>query len=250
LVLAVLLVPALLAGCKVPGPHLIVPTPPSSRYVALDATAIHALSTTHIWVAGDLITTGGAPEGLILWSTDAGKRGHRAGFEIHDLSNVTFTDIYFTDRMRGWVAGRRVTAEGVHRAIVFWTLDGGNHWFEVTLPAADQVAIEDVHSVGFKSDTEGQLVVSYRDAKTSTVTETVYQTNDGGRTWAVSTFAQPPKAKTDDRAVSWFNVAKTNGFRLRRSERPGVTVLEETASGGKDWMPVSELSVSYIPSFY
>jgi hypothetical protein len=50
--------------------------------------------------------------------------------------------------------------------------------------------------------------------------------------------------------VSYYNTTKTNGFQLRRSDRPGVTIVEVTASGGKDWMPVSELSLSYVPSFY
>jgi photosystem II stability/assembly factor-like uncharacterized protein len=240
----------LLIGCKTAGPHLVVPTPPASRYVDLNANAIHALSPNDLWIGGDLMTTSGAPEGLILWSNDAGKRWRRAGSEINDLANLTFTSVYFTDRVRGWVGGKRITPEGVQRAVIFRTGDGGNHWTEMALPAADDVVIDDVHSMSFKSDTEGEIIVAYRDKKTSEVTETVYQTLDGGRVWSVASFAQTPKAKTLDRAVSYFNVAKTNAFRLRRSERPGVTVIESTASGGKDWMPVSELSISYIPSFY
>jgi photosystem II stability/assembly factor-like uncharacterized protein len=240
----------LLIGCKGSGTHLVVPTPPASRYVALNANAIHALSPNDLWLAGELTTTSGAPEGLILWSNDAGKRWRRAGSEIHELTNVAFTAIYFTDRIRGWIGGRRVTPEGVNRAVVFRTVDGGNHWTELALPAADDVVIDDVHSIAFKSDTEGEIVVAYRDRKTSEVTESVYNTLDGGRVWMVASLAQPPKAKASDRTVSYFNPTKTNGFRLRRSDRPGVTIVESTASAGKDWMPVSELSISYIPSFY
>jgi photosystem II stability/assembly factor-like uncharacterized protein len=240
----------LLIGCKGAGTHLVVPTPPSSRYVALDARAIHALSPTDVWVAGDLTTSDGTPEGLILWSNDGGKRWRRAGSEIHDLSHLSFTTVSFIDRIRGWIGGRRITPEGAHRAVVFRTNDGGNHWMEMSLPAGDSVVIDDIHSMVFKSDTDGEIVVAYRDPKTSEVTESVYQTADGGRVWSVASFAQPPKAKTTDRTVSFFNPAKTNAFRLRRSERPGVTLLESTASGGKDWMPVSELSISYVPSFY
>lgn len=239
-----------LGGCKGTGTHLVVPTPPASRYVAVNPVAIHALSRNDLWVAGDLATTGGTPEGLILWSNDAGNRWRRSGSEIHDLGNLTFSSIYFTDRIRGWIAGKRITAEGVHRGVVFRTVDGGNHWTEVTLPAGDQVAIEDLHSIAFKSDTDGEVVVAYRDPATSNVTESVYTTVDGGRVWSISSFAQAAKAPASDRSLCYFNVTKTNAYRLRRSERPGVTVVEETASGGKDWMPVSEISLSYIPSFY
>jgi photosystem II stability/assembly factor-like uncharacterized protein len=216
----------------------------------VNPVALQALSGKDIWVAGDLTTTAGAPEGLILWTDDGGQRWHRAGSEINDLSNLSFTAVYFTDRLRGWIAGKRTTPEGVQRGVVFRTKDGGNHWTEVVLPAKDDVVIEDLHSVAFKSDTDGEVLVSYRDPKTSEVKESVYQTTDGGRVWTIASFLQEPRAKTGDRAVSYFNAAKTNGFQLRRSERAGVTMLEVTASGGKDWMPVSELSLSYVPSFY
>jgi photosystem II stability/assembly factor-like uncharacterized protein len=240
----------LLGGCKGSGEHLWVPTPPSSRYTAIEPLALHALSDTHVVVVGSLTTTTGAPEGLIVWTPDAGKRWHRVATEIHDLSNVTFTSVYFSDRVRGWVAGRRVTPEGVHRAVVFRTVDGGNHWSEVTLPASDQVLVQDVPIMTFESDQRGEVVVSYRDPKSDASTESIYHTNDGGKIWTIAAFSQPTKPRTDERLVSWLNKSKGNAFRLRRSERPGVTVLESTASGGKDWMTVSELSVSYIPSFY
>jgi photosystem II stability/assembly factor-like uncharacterized protein len=239
-----------LIGCKGMGTHLVVPTPPSSRYVALDVHAIHALSPTDLWLAGDLTTTSGTHEGLILWTTDGGKNWRRAGSEIHDLGSTSFTAVYFTDRVRGWIGGKRITPEGVQRGVIFRTGDGGNHWTEMSLSASDDVVIEDLHSMSFKSDTEGEVVVAYRDRKSSEVTESVYQTLDGGRVWAVTSFAQAPKAKATDRTVSYYNTAKTNGYRVRRSDRPGVTVLETTASAGKDWMVVSELSISYIPSFY
>lgn len=249
-IVAAMAVAVLLGGCKGTGTHLIVPTPPHARYVAVNPHAMHALSTTDVWVAGDLTTVCGAPEGLILWTDDAGQRWHRAGAEIHDLSNLTFTSVFFTDRLRGYIAGRRIMPDGVQRAVIFRTKDGGNHWNESVLPARDDAVIEDLHSVSFKTDTEGEVVVAYRDAKTSEIRESVYATIDGGRVWTVTSFLQEPKAKTEDRAVSWVNVGKTNGFRLQRSTRPGVTVLEMTASGGKDWTPMSELSLSYVPSFY
>jgi photosystem II stability/assembly factor-like uncharacterized protein len=239
-----------LAGCKGPGPHLVVPTPPHASYAAVNPAVLQALSARDIWVAGDLATTCGDPEGLILWTDDGGQRWHRAGSEIHDLGNLTFTSVYFTDRLRGWIAGKRVMANGGHRAVVFRTKDGGNHWDEVVLPSRDDARIEDLHSVVFKSDTEGDLVVSFRDPKTAEVKETTYHTVDGGRVWTATSHMQDPKPKTDDRTISYFNVSKQNGYRLQRSSRPGVTVLEVTASGGKDWMPVSELTLSHVPTFY
>lgn len=240
----------LAAGCKGPGPHLVVPTPPSARYTAVNLIALHAQSENDVWVVGDLTTTCGTPEGLILWTSDAGRRWHRAGSEIHELGNVSFTAVYFTDRVRGWIGGRRVTPEGVQRAVVFRTVDGGNHFAEVTLPAADGASIADVLAMSFDSDVKGEVVVSYAAPKEGGATESVYQTMDGGRIWTVSAFSQAAKTRTEDRMLSYFDKTKGNAFRLRRSARPGVTVLEVTASGGKDWMPVSELSLSYVPSFY
>jgi photosystem II stability/assembly factor-like uncharacterized protein len=239
-----------LLGCRGTGTHLVVPTPSHASYTAVNPAVVHALSAKDLWVAGDLTTTSGAPEGLILWSEDGGQRWHRAASEVNDLSNLTFSSIYFTDRLRGWLAGRRVTPEGRHRAVVFRTKDGGNHWDEVVLPARDDARIEDLHSVVFKSDSEGEVLVSFRDPKTSEVRETVYTTVDGGRAWTATAFLQEPKAKTIDRATTFFDNAKQTGFRLTRSPRVGVTALEATASGGKDWMPVSEFSLSRIPSYY
>jgi photosystem II stability/assembly factor-like uncharacterized protein len=240
----------LLGGCKGTGTHLVVPTPPAATYTSINPVAMHALSARDIWIAGDLTTVEGTPEGLILWTDDGGKRWRRAGSEIHDLGNLRFTSIFFIDRLRGWIGGKRVLPEGQQRAVVFRTKDGGNHWTEATLPARDDSVIEDLHSIAFRSDNEGEVLVSFRDSKTSEVKESIYQTNDGGRAWTVSSHLQEPKAKTDDRSVSYFNAAKTNGYRLTRSPRAGVTVLEVTASSGKDWMPVSEFSLSYIPTFY
>lgn len=249
-ILASMALAVLLGGCKGTGPHLIVPTPPHASYVAVNPRAMHALSTTDLWVAGDLTTTCGAPEGLILWTDDAGHRWHRAGVEINDLSNLTFTAIYFSDRLRGWLAGKRIMPDGVQRAVIFRTKDGGNHWNEAVLAARDDAVIEDLSSVTFKTDTEGEVVVAYRDPQTSEVKESVYQTTDGGRVWTVTSYLQAPKAKTEDRMISYVNATKTNGFRLLRSPRAGVTVLEMTASGGKDWTPMAEISLSHVSSFY
>src|SRR5688572_26779696 len=74
-------------GCSGPGPRLHVPTPPHARYTAVNLNALHAVSPNDYWIAGDLTTYGGLPEGFILWTDDAGKKWHRAASEVHDLCN-------------------------------------------------------------------------------------------------------------------------------------------------------------------
>ncbi len=240
----------LVAGCESSGPQLEVPTPAHERYTGVDLQAVHAVSLTDIWAVGTLGTADGAHDGLLLHTEDGGGRWRRAGSEIHELENVSFHSLFFADRIRGWIGARRITPEGVHRAVIFRTKDGGNRFVEDVLPAGDGVRIADVHSVAFKSDTEGSVVVSYSESPSGPKKESLYETTDGGRTWTVTAFQQDAKVPTKDRLVSYVGVNPMNGFRLRKSERPGITLLEKTASGGKDWMPVSEFGVGYVPTYY
>ncbi len=240
----------LLAGCDGPGPHLDIPTPPHERYTGVNLRAVHAIPLTDIWIVGEMATADGPADGLLLHSEDGGHRWRRAGSEIHELADVSFTSLFFGDRIRGWIGGRRVTPEGVQRAVIFRTFDGGNHFIETILPAGDDVVIEDVHSISFKSDVDGRVSVLYRDRGSDKLKESTYETSDGGRLWVVTGFPEEPKPQVGDRTVTFVNLTASNGFRLRKSERPGVTLVEVTASAGKDWMPISEFGIGYIPTFY
>jgi hypothetical protein len=78
--------------------------------------------------------------------------------------------------------------------------------------------------------------------------ETTYVTEDAGRTWNVSSFRESVALRVSDGSSSM--VDDTQGFRVRPSNLPGVTQFEGTASGGRDWMPLCELSVRDLDTYY
>jgi len=247
--LAALLLAAALPGCG-SGPHLEVPTPPSSQYASLRPLAIHAVSPQVVFVCGNLLLEDGTPEGLVLRSEDGGRRWARTAFEVRDLRRVTCQTVFFTDRLRGWVGAIRVTDEGVTRPIVLVTTDGGNHWRERVLPMAPSMIVTEIHSLSFDSEEVGTVVVQTADPETFKLTETWYGTSDGGRNWEVLDdrfrVAPAPRVATSTAAM----VDKKRGFRLRPGADGGVTYVETTASGGKDWLPVHEMSLAALDTYY
>jgi photosystem II stability/assembly factor-like uncharacterized protein len=241
---------AVAASCGGPGPHLEVPTPPPDRYVAVRLDACFALSNTDCWAIGELDVKDGGSEGLILATFDTGRHWKRFAGEHIDLASVKPSTIHFIDRLRGWIGARRITQEGIHRAVVLRTYDGGGHWIEQTLPISDDVKIEDVHSLEFATDFDGVISVMTAVAGDAAAKETIFVTRDGGRSWTVAQFREPSKTPPATRSECLAPASSTNGFRVRRSTRPGVVLCETTASGGLDWMPVAEFSPSYVSSWY
>lgn len=246
----VALVALTLTSCQGPGPHFEMPTPDASQYVGVRLDACFALSTTDCWVVGELDRKDGLVEGLVLATGDTGRHWRRSASEHVDMRSFKPSTIHFVDRLRGWIGGRRITQEGLHRAVVLRTYDGGSHWLEQVLPAGDDITIDDVHSLEFATDFDGVLSVMTTTAAEPTAKETVYVTRDGGRSWTVAQFREPPKTPPASRTECFLPASATNGFRVRRSSRPGVVLCETTASGGADWMPVSEFSPSFAATWF
>lgn len=245
--LVILLAAALVSSCGV-GPELEVPTPAEDGYTALDPVAIHAVSSRELYVAGSMSRIDGTPEGLILATETAGRTWRRLAVEVHDLGRLTFQCVFFSDRLRGWVGGIRVDDQGRTRGVIYRTQDGGNHWREVPLIQEDDVLISELHTLVFTSDSEGSVGVSLSEGSTGEITETTFSTNDAGRSWSVTAYRE--KAKVPFRDNTRSMVDEQRGFRLRKSELPGITLVEATASEGKDWMPISQLSLSALHTYY
>lgn len=245
--LAALLAIGFLGGCG-SGPHLEVPTPGDEHYTALRPLALHAVTAKHVVVIGNIERNDGTPEGLILQSESGGATWHRRAVEVHDLGRVSFQSVYFGDRVRGWVAGIRVDTEGRTRPIIFRTEDGGNHWRETFLPQDPELVATEVHNLLFTSDRDGAVGVSFTDPSSGQEKESFFVTQDAGRSWVVSTWRQDPKQPVYDQTQSF--VDPKLGFRLTRTDYPGITIVETTGSGGQDWMPVCELSLSLLSTYY
>ena len=235
-----------LAGCG--GTHLEVPTPTRELYSSLDPVAIHALSTFELYVVGSVTLNDGNPEGLILASETGGRTWRRLAVEVHDLGRTTFQTVHFADRLRGWVGGLRVDDRGRTRGVVFRTEDGGNHWRETMLVQDPNVLISQIHSIAFVSDLEGAVVLSILAPGAKEPRQTAYVTRDAGRTWSVASYREVAKVPFVDHSRSMLDVKR--GFRLRKSKFPGIHVIESTVSEGKDWMPISEISVAALNTYY
>lgn len=236
---------ALPSGCS--SPRLVVPAPGAGEYASLSPAAVHAVTPQALVVVGSLERTDGTPEGLILSSETSGRTWRRLGSEVHDLRRVVFQTVYFSDRLRGWAGGVRVDPAGSTRAIVFRTEDGGNHWREVPLLLDPELIVTLVHSLAFSSDTEG-TVTAMVTLPGGERKETRFGTTDAGRTWNVLQFRDSVALRATDESVSMLD--DIQGFRIRTTDLPGVTSVDATASGGRDWMPIAELSARNLDTYY
>jgi photosystem II stability/assembly factor-like uncharacterized protein len=230
------------------GPHLEVPTPGEENYTALRPAAINAVSAAEVFVVGEMVRTDGTPEGLILLTETGGQTWRRLAVEIHDLRRTSFQAVYFIDRLRGWVAGIRVDSVGRTRPIIFYTDDGGNHFREAYLPQDPSLIATEAHNLLFTSDRDGAVGVSFTDPKTGKSGETYFVTQDAGRSWIVSAYRQDPKQPFYDQTQTFIDAKR--GFRLVKTTYPGVTMVETTGSGGEDWMPICELSLGALSTYY
>jgi len=217
-----------LTGCKQFGTHLEVPTPAPDRYTSLRILALHPVSIQEAFICGNLLLPDGSPEGLIMRSEDGGKSWTRMGFEVHDLTRVSFQTIYYTDRLRGWVGGIRITPDGRTLPFVFRTEDGGNHWREHPLLMDQSNLVTEIHSLSFTADETGTVIVQSTDPETFKLTETWYGTTDGGETWEVldEKFRTDPLPRLEE--PSLVMVDKKHGFRLSPGPHTGQLALSSS----------------------
>lgn len=232
------------------GTHLEAPPVVESDYTAIEPLAIASSSPRDAWVVGSLTHVDGSFEGIILRSENGARTWHRIGWETGRMPGVRITSVHVSDRHRAWVGGVRKSSSGTNksvRAVVLRTEDGGNRFREFELPASDKLEPVDVRDIAFLNDFDGMLNVVSLDGDKKVVS--TWSTGDGGRSWSVAEMnASETSKKGSDRRVA-LDARRGQGFRLRASDRAGVTIVEETASGGKDWMPVSELALGYVTTW-
>lgn len=230
------------------GPHLQLPTPPHERYTALVPTAVHAISPRELVVAGHLVCADGTPEGLVLFTSDGGKSWRRHAVETLPIQRLRLDCISFADRLRGWIAGIRVDEQGHTRAVVLRTEDAGNHWRESLVPLQTDIVLTGIQSLLRETDNDGSITVTTVDMKSGEANECAFKSVDGGRSWLGLTWMQPSTMPITD--FSACTLGSGQGFRLRAGAGAGCTLLEMTGNDGTSWMPVSELTLSALPSYY
>lgn len=243
-------VPVLLGLAACGSDPVEVPSPGPRNYRGMRPRAVSAVSSSEVYVAGSLIRRNGTPEGLILRSEDGGRTWQRTGFEFHDMQRVAFHSLHFTDRLRGWVGGVRVDDAGRTLPIVLRTVDGGNHWREASVPMDPGVIVTEVRGVRFSSDEKGALAINLLDPASGKLRQSVYATDDAGRSWHIveDLYRGPPGKSDVDPGLSFID--KKTGFRLRPGTGEETTFVEVTGSGGRDWLPVHELSLAGLPGYY
>lgn len=236
-----------LAGCA-GEPTLELPTPGADRYTAMVPQSVHAMSPASVVVAGHMLCSDGSPEGLVLMSHDGGKRWRRTAIEHLANARLRFDCISFSDHLRGWIAGVQLAEDGSTGAVVFRTEDGGNHWRSSVVPMQKDIVLTGIQSLKRDSDADGVVVVRSVDEKSGKPVECAFKSTDGGRSWMGLTWMQPTTAQATDH--SSCTLGNGQGFRVKPGATEGCTVVEITGNSGTTWMPVSELSLAALATYY
>jgi hypothetical protein len=92
--------------------------------------------------------------------------------------NLSYSSLYFSDRLHGWILGTLGSVDQVTTAQFFSTSDAGDHWVALPPPPGWQLAGNGAFSnFAFRSPSEGWSGGGTPDHAT------VYSTIDGGVTW-------------------------------------------------------------------
>jgi photosystem II stability/assembly factor-like uncharacterized protein len=130
---------------------------------------------------------------FIFGSTDGGQTWTRLVDPFSDKLQQSCgkTGMIFTDARTGWVTGDCNAVVTGSPPYLYQTMDGGQSWTEVQLPAPDtqqKLFTDENMGCGTQSPAyfvkqTGVLVVTCIDLNSSTPSAFVYSTEDGGATW-------------------------------------------------------------------
>jgi hypothetical protein len=231
------------SGCAGP-PPLQVPVPPAAGYVEIRPAALSAVSAETLYVVGTLTRLDGESEALILRTQDRGRSFRRQGMEVHDLRRLNLTAVAATDRLRVWTGGTRTDSSGRVLAVLFLSVDGGNHWREISLPLDPAHLPVDVQEIVLHSDSEAAIRVRCLRPADGQEVVSEFHTRDHGRSFIVTVRAEPATELPPDRTRSFLDAER--GFRLAESATTNRTYLEVTGSGGQDWLPLNEITLGLL----
>lgn len=144
--------------------------------------------------------------------------------------NIDLNDIWFVDRMHGWVTGYQVLVAGESlRPLLFETTDGGDSWKQVSVDADILPS-----SVCFIGD-QGWLAGSRRVVNGDSVKlqGVLLHTTDGGFHWQRVELGPNEPFLTDVRFAD-----KDHGWLVGRD------TVYRTHDGGKTWTPVMSLPLA------
>jgi photosystem II stability/assembly factor-like uncharacterized protein len=156
----------------------------------------------HGWTVGN---------GAVSGTSDGGKRWRRVAV----LPGVSFEDIGFADRRRGWAVGR-----SAGHAVVYATTDGGRNWRRRLatgtgiLSSVDVVDASDIYAAGSASPATGGRAL-------------LVGTTNGGRSWrriAVPNATSIGGLHFATPSEGWISLASGIGGEIRH-----------TRDGGRGW---------------
>ncbi|MGP0071948.1 MAG: WD40/YVTN/BNR-like repeat-containing protein [Bryobacteraceae bacterium] len=174
-----------------------------------------------IFVTGNLHTPMATLDSILLASDDEGK----TWTEPHPrLRSSGLDQIQFVDAQYGWISGANL--QGAPRDPFFLiTTDGGKTWRE--RPIFEETRVSAVESFYFDTPMHG---IAFIDASLDNGMHEIYETQDGGSTWAV----QPGAAKAKPHAAS--------GWRIRTDAATHSYLVEK--SDNNRWQKVASFSVN------
>lgn len=123
-------------------------------------------------------------------------------------------DIFFLDAANGFIVGGNST-----NGVILKTADGGNSWTSTNMQMK-------ATSIYFKDYKNGF----------ATGERILYKTNDAGKTW----YEQNLGYQTYENV---FFIDNNTGFLVVRSAEKLGTLILKTANGGKDWTPLTNVSL-------
>lgn len=152
-----------------------------------------------------------ATVGVSVVAAQAGWMLARNGLTAKDLNAV-----YFADSKRGWVAG--------DDGVVLHTEDSGRTWTRQRVDTTDPI-----NDIYFRNKEDGYLLAGNR----------IFMTEDGGRTWRLSTRFQPQTfGGASPELYSVRFPSKKRGWvvgSLSRRERIEDSLVLYTEDGGESW---------------
>ena len=172
------------------------------------------------------ILAGSGSGGQVYLSKDGGETWRIQAPLVAD--NLDFNDVWFVNRMHGWLAGYQVVVAGESlRPLLFETTDGGDSWRQINV-SADILP----SSVCFVSN-EGWLAGSRRiqDGDSIRLEGVLMRTEDGGLHWEQVELGPNEPFLTDVRFAD-----KEHGWLVGRD------TLYRTEDGGKTWKRVLSLA--------